>query len=450
MTRLFGTDGVRGVANQEITAELAYQLGKAATYYFGQTVERPKIVIGRDTRVSGMMLEAALAAGVCSAGGEALMLGVAPTPGIAFLTKELGAQAGVVLSASHNPFQDNGIKFFSSTGYKLPDQVEDELERIIQEGVENLPRPIGDKIGEIILIENELSLYEEYLKKTISTTLEGIKVVLDCSNGASFKIAPVLYRTLGAEVIALSTEPTGININDHCGSTHLEKLQKAVVEHKAHIGIAHDGDADRCLAITEEGRVVDGDRIMLLCALLLKEQGLLTDNKVVATVMSNLGFHQAARNYDLNLEIASVGDRYVLEMMKEKNACLGGEQSGHIIFGNLSTTGDGILTGLQLLAALKESGKKMSELSELMVDFPQILVNVRVTDRKAWETNDRIQEAIGIAEKKLGENGRILVRPSGTEPLLRIMAEGPSQDELEELIHHIAEITRQEIGEIDG
>ena len=375
------------------------------------------------------------------------MLGVAPTPGIAFLTKELGAQAGVVLSASHNPFQDNGIKFFSSTGYKLPDQVEDELERIIKEGVENLPRPIGDKIGEIILIENELSLYEEYLKKTISTTLEGIKVVLDCSNGASFKIAPVLYRTLGAEVIALSNEPTGININDHCGSTHLEKLQKAVVEHKAHIGIAHDGDADRCLAITEEGRVVDGDRIMLLCALLLKEQGLLTDNKVVATVMSNLGFHQAARNYGLNLEIASVGDRYVLEMMKEKNACLGGEQSGHIIFGNLSTTGDGILTGLQLLAALKESGKKMSELSELMVDFPQILVNVRVTDRKAWETNDRIQEAIGIAEKQLGENGRILVRPSGTEPLLRIMAEGPSQDELEELIHHIAEITRQEIGE---
>ncbi len=447
MTRLFGTDGVRGVANQEITAELAYQLGKAATYYFGQTVERPKIVIGRDTRVSGMMLEAALAAGVCSAGGEALMLGVAPTPGIAFLTKELGAQAGVVLSASHNPFQDNGIKFFSSTGYKLPDQVEDELERIIQEGVENLPRPIGDKIGEIILIENKLSLYEEYLKKTISTTLEGIKVVLDCSNGASFNIAPVLYRTLGAEVIALSNEPTGININDHCGSTHLEKLQKAVVEHKAHIGIAHDGDADRCLAITEEGRVVDGDRIMLLCALLLKEQGLLTDNKVVATVMSNLGFHQAARNYGLNLEIASVGDRYVLEMMKEKNACLGGEQSGHIIFGNLSTTGDGILTGLQLLAALKESGKKMSELSELMVDFPQILVNVRVTDRKAWETNDRIQEAIGIAEKQLGENGRILVRPSGTEPLLRIMAEGPSQDELEELIHHIAEITRQEIGE---
>ena len=447
MTRLFGTDGVRGVANQEITAELAYQLGKAATYYFGQTVERPKIVIGRDTRVSGMMLEAALAAGVCSAGGEALMLGVAPTPGIAFLTKELGAQAGVVLSASHNPFQDNGIKFFSSTGYKLPDQVEDELERIIQEGVENLPRPIGDKIGEIILIENELSLYEEYLKKTISTTLEGIKVVLDCSNGASFKIAPVLYRTLGAEVIALSNEPTGININDHCGSTHLEKLQKAVVEHKAHIGLAHDGDADRCLAITEEGRVVDGDRIMLLCALLLKEQGLLTDNKVVATVMSNLGFHQAARNYGLNLEIASVGDRYVLEMMKEKNACLGGEQSGHIIFGNLSTTGDGILTGLQLLAALKESGKKMSELSELMVDFPQILVNVRVTDRKAWETNDRIQEAIGIAEKQLGKNGRILVRPSGTEPLLRIMAEGPSQDELEELIHHIAEITRQEIGE---
>ena len=313
--------------------------------------------------------------------------------------------------------------------------------------MENLPRPIGDKIGEIILIENELSLYEEYLKKTISTTLEGIKVVLDCSNGASFKIAPVLYRTLGAEVIALSTEPTGININDHCGSTHLEKLQKEVVEHKAHIGIAHDGDADRCLAITEEGRVVDGDRIMLLCALLLKEQGLLTDNKVVATVMSNLGFHQAARNYDLNLEIASVGDRYVLEMMKEKNACLGGEQSGHIIFGNLSTTGDGILTGLQLLAALKESGKKMSELSELMVDFPQILVNVRVTDRKAWETNDRIQEAIGIAEKQLGKNGRILVRPSGTEPLLRIMAEGPSQDELEELINHIAEITREEIGE---
>ena len=446
MARLFGTDGIRGVANSELTAELAYKLGRAATFYFGKSVDRPQIVIGRDTRLSGMMLENALAAGICSAGGDALILGVAPTPAIAYLTHCLKAQAGVVISASHNPYYDNGIKFFSSTGYKLPDTVEDELEKLLVEGIENLPYPLNEKVGRIISIHEKLDHYCEYLLESTSSSLKGLRVVVDCANGAAFVVAPKIYRALGAEVIPMYISPDGININENCGSTHTENLQREVIAHKADIGIAHDGDADRCLAVTEKGEIIDGDRILLICALLMKSQNKLKDNTVVTTVMSNLGFHKAANEYGLSLEVTSVGDRYVLEKMKERSLSLGGEQSGHIIFGDVSTTGDGVMTGVQLLSALKETNKKMSDLSEVMTQFPQLLVNVRVKTKEGWDTNMAISDAIKKAEEILGSEGRILVRPSGTEPLLRIMAEGPTLAELEKLVQEIAEITRQELG----
>ena len=448
MARLFGTDGIRGLANQELTAELAYQLGRAATFYFGKSVDRPQIIIGRDTRLSGMMLESAMAAGICSAGGDALLLGVAPTPAVAYLTHCMKAQAGVVISASHNPYYDNGIKFFSSTGYKLPDYIEDELEKLLADGVEKLPNPLNEKVGAIIPIHEKLDHFCDYLIESTSISLKGLRVVIDCANGAAYEVAPKIYRALGAEVIPLYISPDGVNINESCGSTHMETLQREVLAHNADIGLAHDGDADRCLAVTETGEIIDGDRIMLICALLMQSQKKLKMDTVVTTVMSNIGFHQAAKENGLALEITSVGDRYVLERMQEKSLSLGGEQSGHVIFGDISTTGDGVLTGVQLLSALKDSGKKMSELSAVMKQFPQLLVNVRVKNKNGWETNQAICDAVREAEAELKENGRILVRPSGTEPLLRIMAEGPNLEDLERLVDKIAVITRQELGAV--
>ncbi len=446
MSRLFGTDGVRGLANKELTAEMAFAMGRAATCHFGHEAERPKILIGRDTRLSGMMLEAALAAGICSAGGDALLLGVAPTPAVAYLAQELGAQAGVVISASHNPFEDNGIKFFSATGYKLPDSVEDELEEIMARGVNQLPYPTKDGIGRIIPKHDQLDIYYDYLARSIPDSLEGLKIVVDCANGAAYKVAPHIFKRLGAEVIAMYTEPDGININEDCGSTHMGNLQAAVLKHGADIGIAHDGDADRCLIVDETGQIIDGDRIMLICALALKAKGHLKDQTVVATVMSNIGFHQAAKEHGLRVEVASVGDRYVLEKMQAGGYSLGGEQSGHIIFGDLSTTGDGVLTGIQLLAALKSSGKKMSELAAVMIQYPQLLINIRVQSKAGWDTNEAISAAVSASEAELGNNGRILVRPSGTEPLLRVMAEGPDLAQLEELTGKIADVVKQELG----
>ena len=449
MSRLFGTDGIRGIANTEITAELAYQLGRAATFYFGKATKRPQIIIGRDTRLSGMMLESAMAAGICSAGGDALILGVAPTPAIAYLTQLLKAQAGVVISASHNPYPDNGIKFFSAEGYKLPDAVEDELEEILKNGVENLPNPVGGEVGAIIPIQEKVADYCDYLIGSTSVSLEGLKVVVDCANGAAYEVAPRVYQALGAEVVAMYTAPNGVNINENCGSTHMEALRREVVAQNADIGIAHDGDADRCLGVTETGEMIDGDRMMLICGLLLKAQGRLVKDTVVATVMSNIGFHQAAKEQGLNLEITGVGDRYVLERMTEKELSLGGEQSGHIIFGDLSTTGDGVLSGVQLLSALKNSGKKMSELSSVMTEFPQLLVNIRVKSKVGWEEDARIAQAIQNAEAELGNQGRILVRPSGTEPLLRVMAEGPTMEVLERLTQEIAEAVKSALGAFD-
>lgn len=444
MTRLFGTDGVRGLANAELTPELAFKMGRAATYYFGKEHKRPVFYIGRDTRISGHMLEAALAAGICSAGGEAALLGVIPTPAVAYLTRRHGAQAGVVISASHNPFPDNGIKFFAGTGYKLPDAVEDELEKLINADKDAMPWPTAADVG---LITYRHDLWHEYVKyalETVDSSLDGLKVVVDCANGAAYEAAPAALRELGAEVVVINDKPDGININANCGSTHLEQLQAAVVQHKADFGLAHDGDADRCLAVDETGEPIDGDQIMLICALEMLRQNTLPDKTLVATVMSNLGLHQAMKNAGGKVLVTPVGDRYVLEGMLKHKLVLGGEQSGHIIFSQHSTTGDGLITALKLAAALKQSGKQMSQLAKVMTRFPQLLVNIRVTSKQGWENNPRITAAIKAGEAELGDNGRILVRPSGTEPLIRVMAEGPVLSDLERIVAAIAEVVKRE------
>lgn len=446
MARLFGTDGVRGVANKDLTPELAFKLGWAATTYFGEEVHsQPVILIGRDTRISGLMLEAALAAGICAAGGKAIVAGVVPTPAIAYLTRKRKAQAGAVISASHNPFPDNGIKFFAGTGYKLPDAVEDKLEELVGRTEEDQKnRPIGDKVGIVAYHHDLIKEYIDYVASTAKAEFQGLKVVVDCANGAAFEAAPVLLKRLGAEVGVINNKPTGTNINDGCGSTHLEQLQQAVTTHKADLGIAHDGDADRCLAVDEQGNVVDGDQIMVICALELMRQQKLKDNKLVATVMSNIGLHQAIKKAGGTVAVTPVGDRYVLETMLEKGYVLGGEQSGHIIFSDFSTTGDGLITALQLLTALRHSGKKLSELAGLMTRFPQLLVNVRVKSKAGWEDNPTIKAAIQAGETELGEEGRILVRPSGTEPLIRVMAEGFSLPDLERIVNGIAAVIKKE------
>lgn len=445
MARLFGTDGVRGNANTELTPELAFRLGWAAAWYFGREHEKPAFLIGRDTRISGQMLEAALCAGICSAGGEAVVLGVIPTPGVAWLTSTSDAAAGVVISASHNPFEDNGIKFFSGTGYKLPDAVEDDLEEIVARGMETLPRPTGKGVGAITYRHDRIIAYQDFLCSTIKENLSGLRVVIDCANGASFETAPAVLSQLGIDLCVLHAAPDGININDHCGSTHMESLKAAVLAHKADLGLAFDGDADRCLAIDEKGQMVDGDQIMVILAKELLRNNALNQTTLVTTVMSNIGLHQAIRKAGGNVMITAVGDRYVLEAMQKNGLSLGGEQSGHIIFGEYSTTGDGLMTAIQLLAAVKRSGLPLSHLGELMTRFPQVLVNVRVHSKAGWEENPRIVKAVKSAEQTLGEDGRILVRASGTEPLIRVMAEGPVLEELERLAETVAQTIRTEL-----
>lgn len=449
MARLFGTDGVRGEANSELSPELAYRLGRAATIFFGRETEaRPVILIGMDTRVSGPMFEAALAAGICSAGGKAIIVGVIPTPGVAYLTKRMKAQAGIVISASHNPFHDNGIKFFGGNGYKLPDEVEDQLEELVRqiEDGDTLFRPIEDKVGVIEARHELIDDYIAYVLTTVKDDFRGMKIVLDCSNGASSEAMPAVLDKLGAEVVLMNARPDGVNINADCGSTHMESLQKAVLAHKADIGIAHDGDADRCLGVDERGNIIDGDRILVMCALEMMENKTLKDNTVVSTVMANIGFHQAIKQAGGKVEVTKVGDRYVLEHMLENGYTLGGEQSGHIIFKEFSTTGDGLITAVQLISAVKRSGKKASALAGLMKSYPQLLVNVRVKSKDGWETNGEICSAIQAGTNELGENGRILVRPSGTEPLIRVMAEGPSQEQLHKICHRIVEVVKKEQG----
>lgn len=449
MARLFGTDGVRGEANRELTPELAYRLGRAATLYFGeQTKEQPVILIGMDTRISGAMFEAALAAGICSAGGKAIIAGVIPTPGVAYLTTHIKAQAGIVISASHNPYHDNGIKFFGGNGYKLPDAVEDQLEELVRkmEAGDDLYRPIGEKVGVISSRHDLIEKYIAYLLETVKGDFSGMKIVLDCSNGASYEAMPILLKRLGAETVVMNDEPNGTNINAGCGSTHLDSLREAVVRHKADLGIAHDGDADRCLGVDETGAVIDGDRILVMCALDMMRKGTLKDNTVVSTVMANIGFHQAIKKAGGKVAVTKVGDRYVLENMLENGYVLGGEQSGHIIFSEYSTTGDGLLTALQLIWAVKKSGEKASALSALMTSYPQLLLNVRVRSKDGWEENAAIRAAIRAGGEELGESGRILVRPSGTEPLIRVMAEGPDQAQLNRICKNIADVVKKEQG----
>ncbi|MEG6586933.1 phosphoglucosamine mutase [Dendrosporobacter sp. 1207_IL3150] len=447
MGRLFGTDGVRGLANKELTPELAFRLGRAATAFFGEESHcQPIVVIGRDTRISGQMLEAALAAGICSAGGKAILAGVVPTPAVAYLTRKLNAQAGVVISASHNPFPDNGIKFFAGTGYKLPDAVEDKLEDLVLSSNDELSRPTADGVGTIECRHDLINEYIDYAITAVEGDFAGLKIVVDCSNGAAFEVAPAVFKRLGADVIIINDSPNGININKNCGSTHMEALQKAVLEHKADLGIAHDGDADRCLAVDETGALVDGDQIMVICALELMKQNKLKDNTLVATVMSNIGLHQAIKKAGGKVEITPVGDRYVLENMRENGYSLGGEQSGHIIFNEFSTTGDGLITALKLVCSIRKSGKKLSELAALMTRFPQLLVNVRVMTKDGWQDNNVISEAIKAGEDELGDSGRILVRPSGTEQLIRVMAEGPTLPQLEKIVHGIADTIKQQQG----
>lgn len=440
MARLFGTDGVRGEANRELTPELAFRLGKAGAYVLGKGRKKAQMMIGRDTRISGDMLEAALTAGICSMGVDVLKVGILPTPGIAYLTRTLGAAAGVVISASHNPYQDNGIKFFAGSGFKLPDELEDEIEQALAV-LDTLELAAGKNIGRIVEVENAAGHYADFLKN-LAVPLEGMRIVLDCANGAASVVGPRVLADLGAEVIPVFNQPDGININVNCGSTHPETLVAEVLTHRADVGLACDGDADRIIAVDENGRIIDGDGIMVICALALKEKGLLANNALTVTVMSNMGLHKAARKAGIKIHETKVGDRYVMETLLETGSVLGGEQSGHIIFLEHNTTGDGLLSGLQLLTVLKEKNAKLSELALQMKRFPQVLVNSRVNDKERIMNSELIHSKIAEVQQYLGEDGRILVRPSGTEPLIRVMLEGPDQDELEKLAEKVIEAVK--------
>ena len=445
MVTLFGTDGVRGVVNSTLMPELAYQLGRAAGAYFSREKKRHRFLIGQDTRISGSMITAALSAGLCASGVDVDIVGVIPTPGIAFLTRTMGYDAGVVISASHNPFPDNGIKFFDKNGYKLPDKTEEEIENILRKE-EEIVRPTGENIG-VIRHKKELALkYKEYIISTVKGDFKGMKIVTDSANGAAGDFLPDILRELGAEVTALFCEPDGVNINQDCGSTHMETLQKMVVKLGADCGIANDGDADRCLFADENGEILDGDHLMFINAVQMKKENRLHDDMVVNTVMSNMGFGKSLARYGCKTVSTKVGDRYVLEEMRAHNYSIGGEQSGHIIFPEFNTTGDGLVTAVQTLSVLRDSKVKLSKLRQLMTTYPQILKNVTVYSKNGWEENELIRNAIEAAKAELGNDGRILVRASGTEPLIRIMGEGKDTDQLESVIGDIASAVEQELG----
>lgn len=447
MVTLFGTDGVRGVVNATLMPELAYQMGRAAGAYFSRVGGSRRFLIGRDTRISGGMIEAALAAGLCSSGVSVDLAGIIPTPGVAYLTRIRDYDAGVVISASHNPFPDNGIKFFDGHGYKLPDATEEEIENLLRhvEGPD-IPRPTGAEIGQIRHVPELADEYRAYVLSTVKADFTGMKIVTDSANGAASRFLPGILSELGAEVTALSCTPNGVNINDGCGSTHIERLQEEVVRLGADCGIANDGDADRCLFVDEKGQVLDGDHIMIINALHMKAEGRLKDDMVVGTVMSNLGFSKALEANGCHTVSTQVGDRYVLEEMRKHGYSIGGEQSGHIIFTDFNTTGDGLITAVQTLSVLKAAGRPLSELGSVMTDYPQILKNVEVYSKNGWEDNELIAAAIEAGREELGTEGRILVRASGTEPLIRVMGEGPSEEQLERIVDDIASVVDQELG----
>ncbi|MFD1954092.1 phosphoglucosamine mutase [Paenibacillus thailandensis] len=446
MGKYFGTDGVRGVANEGLTPELAYKIGRCGGYVLTGQSEKPKVVIGLDTRVSGPMLEAALIAGLLSIGASVIRLGVVSTPAVAYLTRELKADAGVMISASHNPVQDNGIKFFGGDGFKLSDETELEIEKLIDAEEDTLPRPVGGEIGTVTVDEEAKQRYLEYLKTTVGHRFDGLKIVLDCANGAAYELAPRIFRELGADVVTVGAEPDGRNINAGVGSTHPEYLREQVLKHGAQLGLSFDGDADRLIAIDERGEEVDGDYILCICGDRMKKAGKLANDTIVTTVMANIGFFKAAKRLGLNTAQTAVGDRYVMEEMRKGGYNLGGEQSGHVIFLDYNTTGDGILTALQLVDTLVESGKTLGELKQLMTKYPQVLVNVRVADKGLYAGNAAIAAAVEEVERELGDNGRVLVRPSGTESLIRVMAEAPDKAQVEAYVARIAEVVKQELG----
>lgn len=445
MGKYFGTDGVRGVANQGLTPELAYKIGRCGGVVLAGRAERPKVIIGCDTRISGAMLESALVAGLLSIGADVVRLGVVSTPAVAYLTRVLGAEAGVMISASHNPVEDNGIKFFGGDGFKLLDETEAEIERLMDAEEDALPRPIGGAIGTLTTDLSAKKRYLDYLKTTVTHSFAGLTIVLDCAHGAAYELAPDIFRELGANVVTIGAEPNGLNINAGVGSTHPELLAAKVKEVGADLGLAFDGDADRLIAIDENGEEVDGDYILCICGDAMRRAGRLSKDTVVTTVMANLGFFKAAGTLGLKTAKTAVGDRYVMEEMVNGGYNLGGEQSGHVIFLDYSTTGDGILTGLQLVDTIVASGKKLGELKRMMSKFPQVLVNVRVADKSRYPGNPAIAEAVRAAESELGDNGRVLVRPSGTEALIRVMAEGADKGEIERLVGNIVDVVRREL-----
>ncbi len=450
MGRLFGTDGVRGVANTELTPELAFKVGQAGAFVLTEEAHaRPKIIIGKDTRISGDMLEAALIAGICSTGAEAVSLGVLPTPAVAYLTVRYKADAGIVISASHNPSEYNGIKYFNSNGYKLRDEIEDRIEAIILDQSEKVPIASGNNVGRW---KSELQAVEDYVgftKNTAGGRLEGLKIAIDCANGASCMTAPRALSELGAKVSVINNEPDGVNINLDCGSTHMGHLQKHTVEIGADVGIAFDGDADRVLISDENGSYVDGDQIMAACSLHLKKKGDLKDNVLVTTVMSNSGLFIMAKENGINVLQTKVGDRYVLEEMLKGGYVIGGEQSGHVIFLQHNTTGDGLITALQFISIMKETGKKASELASVMRALPQVLVNAKVSNdkKKTYMDHEEIRNEISILEAALNGKGRVLIRVSGTEPLVRVMLEGEDVDFLNRKAHRLAELIERKLAQ---
>ncbi len=444
MGKYFGTDGVRGIANEKLTAELAFKIGKAGAYILTQSRENKTILVGKDTRISGDMLEAALIAGICAAGATVLKTGVLPTPAIAFLTRKLDAAGGIVISASHNPVADNGIKFFGSAGFKLPDATEELIEKWMVDW-QQIPSPTGVQIGRVEELKEAEDLYLDFLTQVIQKdypqlNLSGLKVVLDCANGSASRVAPRLLKQMGVQIISTHNQPDGTNINANCGSTHPESLMERVKAEKADLGLAFDGDADRLLAVDHLGNLVDGDQIMVICAKFLHEKNRLPQDTVVVTVMSNLGLHLAFRKAGIKTIVAAVGDRYVLEECLKNQAKFGGEQSGHIVFLEHNTTGDGLLTALELLAVVAESGQSLLQLAAQMERLPQVLKNVKVQDKQAVMQSSVLTQAIAEQEKLLQGQGRILVRPSGTESLVRVMIEGKNLEQLHQIADNLCKL----------
>ncbi|WP_438312202.1 phosphoglucosamine mutase [Streptomyces sp. HUAS TT3] len=452
MGQLFGTDGVRGVANADLTAELALGLSVAAAHVLAEagTFEghRPTAVVGRDPRASGEFLEAAVVAGLASAGVDVLRVGVLPTPAVAYLTGALGADLGVMLSASHNAMPDNGIKFFARGGHKLADELEDRIEAVYEEHRTGAPwdRPTGAGVGRVSDYDEGFDKYVAHLIGVLPNRLDGLKIVLDEAHGAAARVSPEAFARAGAEIVTIGAEPDGLNINDGCGSTHLDLLKRAVVEHGADLGIAHDGDADRCLAVDASGAEVDGDQILAVLALAMREAGTLRGNTVVGTVMSNLGFKLAMESEGIQVVQTGVGDRYVLEAMKEHGYALGGEQSGHVIILDHATTGDGTLTGLMLAARIAATGRSLAELAGVMQRLPQVLINVPDVDKSRVATSGEVAAAVGDAERELGTTGRVLLRPSGTEPLVRVMVEAADIEQARAVAERLADAVKKALG----